>query len=253
MKIQFASDLHLEFGAQRAAINGKRLLPKGEILILAGDICYLKEEHFRFEFFNYCADHWKETYVIPGNHEFYDDSFQIQDALDGFELEIRSNVRYLNNKAIDLDGARMIFSTLWTNITDHQLLEQSLNDFHYCKFENRRFTANDHNFCHQSSFDYLNRALSDETTTKPTIVISHHVPFDGRYCNYPFETPLTEGFHVDMTELITKYKINYWIYGHNHFNQAPIEMDGTKFVTNQLGYVSREENRLFNRSAVIEI
>ncbi len=41
MKIQYASDLHLEFGANSVYLRNNPLILAGDILILAGDIGYL--------------------------------------------------------------------------------------------------------------------------------------------------------------------------------------------------------------------
>lgn len=104
MKIQYASDLHLEFPEQRAAINSKTLRPVGDILILAGDICYLREDHFKFSFFDYCADSFNQTYLIPGNHETYSNCFDIAELTPDFSIQIRDNVQYLNNKSVEIEN-----------------------------------------------------------------------------------------------------------------------------------------------------
>jgi len=41
MKIQYASDLHLEFAENRNFIENGGIMPMGEILVLAGDVSYL--------------------------------------------------------------------------------------------------------------------------------------------------------------------------------------------------------------------
>ncbi len=41
MKIHYASDLHLEFGANSVYLRNNPLILAGDILILAGDIGYL--------------------------------------------------------------------------------------------------------------------------------------------------------------------------------------------------------------------
>ena len=67
MKIQFCSDLHLEFLENRKWIMENPIIPKGEILILEGDIVLLTEIHHHQTFFDYVSDHFEQTFWIPGN------------------------------------------------------------------------------------------------------------------------------------------------------------------------------------------
>ena len=253
MKIQYASDLHLEFEAQRRFVINNQLKPVGDILVLAGDVCYLREEHFQFEFFDYISDNWKQVYIIPGNHEFYDQSYDISSVLPSFQLNIRSNVQYINNMALEIDDTRMLFTTLWTRIKNHSAIEHGMNDFKDCIFDGRPYSTKDHNYCNQVSLQFLSQALKEETHCQHQIVVSHHVPYAVQHTDFrKGESILAEGFHVDLDMVYKNFNIDYWIHGHNHVNREPFELHGCKFVTNQLGYTFTGEHRQFDRGKVID-
>ena len=64
---------------------------------------------------------------------------------------------------------------------------------------------------------------------------------------------MNEAFATELHELIEQSSIDYWLYGHHHFNTPPFNIGKTKMITNQLGYIKFMENTGFKNDAVIEI
>ena len=71
MLVQICSDLHLELVQNRNWILENPLVPKGDILIIAGDTFYINDQMGTLDFIKKVSDDFKAVYLIPGNHEFY--------------------------------------------------------------------------------------------------------------------------------------------------------------------------------------
>ena len=129
IKIQYCSDLHLEFPENKAFLKANPLLPVGDILILAGDIVPFTDMIRHQDFFDYVSVNFEAVYWIPGNHEYY-----YSDAYNknGYTEAIRSNVFLVHNQSVILKNTKFIFSTFWSVISpDYELsIRKSLSDFH---------------------------------------------------------------------------------------------------------------------------
>ena len=62
MKVQFCSDLHLEFPENRKFLSRNPLRPVGDVLLLAGDIVSFRELEKAQGFFNFVSDHYSAAY-----------------------------------------------------------------------------------------------------------------------------------------------------------------------------------------------
>ena len=72
--------------------------------------------------------------------------------------------------------------------------------------------------------------LRDKNLPTMAVVAPHHK-----------RSPLNTAFAVELHDYIADSRIDVWIYGHSHTN-IDTEINGTKVVCNQLGYVQRGEH-----------
>lgn len=251
-KIQYVSDLHLEFPKNREFIKANPLLPSGDILILAGDIVPFAVMDKHQDFFSYLSDNFQMTYWIPGNHEYY--YFDAADKSGVLWEEIRTNVVLLNNAVVQFQDSKLIFSTLWSKISlaNQWNVERGLSDFYVIKYKGNKLTSEVYNQLHEDSINFINQELQLGNQGK-TVVVTHHVP---TFMNYPEiykGSKINEGFAVELFDTIEASAVDYWIYGHSHYNTADFNIGNTRMLTNQLGYVHHKENLLFNPDAAIII
>jgi len=251
MKIQYCSDLHLEFKANANFLSHKPLDISGEILILAGDIIPLHDEFFNHPFFKFVSDHYRKVYWVPGNHEFY--YRNIADFGSSYQIPLLENVFLVHNTSLIENNIKLIFSTLWSKIEPDKakLLENSVSDFTTISKHNKRFTVDDFNQLHAESLLFLEQSLNEKA--EHSVVVTHHLP--SALCNSKAHenSPINEAFCVDLTRFIETCGANFWIYGHSHFNQKPIQIGQTLLLTNQLGYVQKNEHKLFKHHAFVSV
>lgn len=253
MKIQYASDLHLEFQENAEYLKANPLEAAGDILVLAGDTIYLGENMCDADwFFDWCSANYKQTYLIPGNHEYYG-GFPMDKTMEDYELKVRDNVSYLNNKSVVIDDTELFFTTLWTNIpaVESNTIEKIMTDCRRNRYNGNRFNSHCWNGIHKACTEWLVNALS-KSTANSKVVVSHHCPYRNEAGARYVGTRAASAYMADMWPLISCYGINYWIHGHIHLMLGS-SRDSTVIMSNPLGYVDDEENRYFMNNATIEI
>lgn len=253
MKIQYASDLHLEFGANSQWIKQNPLIPSADILVLAGDMGYLGDDNYKTHpFWNWVSQNFKQTIVVPGNHELYK-FFDINELHEGWSLRIRDNVKIYYNSVISLDeDTDLIVSTLWAKIPpqDEFITERCVSDFARIKNGKYRLSAQRFNEEHETCRSFIQRAVN-ESKAHNLIVATHHVPSYKLMSDEFKGSSINGAFTVELEDFISSSRIKYWIYGHSHRNINKV-IGATSCVSNQLGYVFQDEHHTFNPSAVIE-
>jgi predicted phosphohydrolase len=219
-------------------------------LVLAGDIVPFAVMDKHQDFFSFLADNFKTTYWLPGNHEYY--HFDIAEKSGVLNEAIRSNVFWVNNTSVLHEHVKLVFSTLWSRISPgyQWQIERSLSDFHVIKHKGYRFSAEQYNQLHAESLAFIQNELINNQNGQ-TAVFTHHCP---TFLNYPEQYKgdiLNEAFAVELHDLIEASEIASWVYGHHHTNTPEFTIGNTKLITNQLGYVQRNEHRLFELNKVI--
>jgi len=252
MKIQYCSDLHLEFRENQKYVDKHLLQPAGEKLLLAGDILPFALNHRDYMFFDFVADNFEAVYWVPGNHEYY--GFDIGKISNPLFEKIRSNVFLVNNQTIEYKGVNIICSTLWSHISPENewAIHKNLSDFSAILFNGDPLLPLHFNAFHQVALSFIKKEVSRNAGLK-NIVLSHHVP---TFFNYPSKykrSPLNEAFAVELYDYIDQSNISFWLYGHHHSNIPGFDIGHTEMLTNQLGYVRQYEHGSYKKNAFFEI
>jgi len=252
MKIQYCSDLHLEFPENQKFLRRNPLNVVGDILVLAGDVVPFHDLGKGHEFADFVCDHYSAVYWVPGNHEYY--GSDISDKPSPLCEKLRDNLYLVNNHSVVHGSVRLFFTSLWSRISpQHEWdIQRSISDFSTIRYGGAKLTAQRFSLLHEESLGFLRDAI-DEAKQEQMIVVSHHVPTLMNYPEVYKNSPLTEAFAVELFDFITDSQIECWIYGHHHVNTPDFTIGKTRMLTNQLGYVRQFEHRSFRRDAVVDV
>ncbi len=254
MKIQYASDLHLEFADNwRILKQEEPMNVRGDILVLAGDIGYLGDDNYQTHpFWDWASKNYQQVIVALGNHEFYK-FYNLSSMHDGLIGEIRPNIHYYYNTVVHIQDIDIIVSTLWANIAleDAYITEHSVTDFRRILYGEDILTFADFNREHKRCLEFIKLSVAD-STAKHKIVVTHHVPSFQLMSPEFLGSQINGAFTVELADYIATSGIDYWIYGHSHRN-IDKTIGTTRCVCNQFGYAFHNEHLTFDRNKIIEI
>jgi len=254
MKIQYASDLHLEFADNWRILKQEEPMNiRGDILVLAGDIGYLGDDNYQTHpFWDWASENYQQVIVALGNHEFYK-FYNLSSMHDGLIGEIRPNIHYYYNAVVHIQDIDIIVSTLWANITleDAYITEHSVTDFRRILYGENILTFADFNREHKRCLEFIKQSIAD-SSAKNKIVVTHHVPSFQLMSPEFLGSHINGAFTVELADYIATSGIDYWIYGHSHRN-IDKTIGTTRCVCNQFGYAFHNEHLTFDRNKIIEI
>lgn len=253
MKIQYCSDLHLEFYENLRYMKSFAFGVAGDILIISGDIGYLSDKNIeRLKLWKWMSERYRQVLMVAGNHEFYNNG-DIAAMGESWQKMLLPNVGYYHNRVVRIDDTDFILSTLWSRIPpmDEMVVQSGMNDYRQILYKRHRLTAKDITDEFEKNFAFIQESV-ERSDAEKIVVVTHHLPtfaaIDERYCG----DPLNVAFATELGNYIADSRINVWIYGHAH-HQTDLMIGDTHLVSNPLGYVFEGENVAFNGSAFIEI
>ena len=210
-KIQYISDLHLEYKKELPKITRKC----GDYLALLGDIGNPFHQNYR-EFISIAADSYEKVFLVSGNHEYW----QVDQSMDAVDHQIdriassHKNVHFMNKKKLSIAGFDIVGATLWSNV----------------------ITSNK---IHQQHVRWLSDAI--KSCQQNTIVLTHHLP------SYAMITPEyqtayyagTHSWYASHLDHLFAHPVKLWLCGHSHCSFAT-KINGISCCINAYGYKARQ-------------
>lgn len=249
MKIQFASDIHLEFfsNTKNPPSRPGDVLAEtdADVIVLAGDIAKGQKAV-------QWADEVAQTFgkpviLVAGNHEFYGGVInRLHEKMRSAAASIEG-VYYLERDEIIIGNTRFLGTTLWTDYqglgTDHLMrameeAERVMNDHRKIRILDRgayrKFKPHDAQRQYLRSTIWLKERLAEPFDGR-TVVITHHGPSPKCQPQEYALSILSPAYWSDQDALIQDSDIDLWICGHSHAC-LDTEVGHTRIVSNARGY-----------------
>ncbi|MBN3765209.1 metallophosphoesterase [Burkholderia sp. Ac-20365] len=261
MRIQIASDLHLEILHQSFPGYNPVTPSDADVLVLAGDVAKGADAIEQFA-------HWPVPVIyVHGNHEAYGTEY------DALAERIRTRaagtaVRYLERDALVMGDVRFLGCCLWTdyalNGTRDRSMAQAgrmLHDHRVIRFNaGGRFRPEHALAEHERALRWLREQLAMRFDGR-TVVVTHHgvapLSVHPRFA----DDPVSAAFVSDLRPLLES--ADMWIHGHVH-DSFDYRVGRTRVIANPRGYAKNRlmarnpgglewENPTFNPALVIDL
>lgn len=242
MKINYFSDLHLEFGSSEAPSND------AELIVAAGDIGLGLMGLEWLQTLN------KTVIYVAGNHEFYDHEHG-QHVAQLRALAQGSNVHFLENDVLIVDGVRFIGCTLWTNLLlegdlKANVLGLTLNDFKKIQYQQEVFNQQHFTQLYKDSCQWLEAMVAQPFAGK-TVVVTHHAPANWSWNKAPGDLKRM-AYCNDLKGLLYENPVDVWFHGHVH-GISDYRIADTRVLCNPRGYVGKKLVPAFDLNCVVDI
>ena len=252
MKIQIASDLHLEMYRDNYPTHLVfRPVADRDVLVLAGDI----GTHTNALQFVQDEARISPVILIPGNHEYY--SVHSRHETDYAWRQIAEStpgLHYLVAEGVTIDGVRFWGAPWYSDLRGRcdqghlYLIKNSLTDFSPRFNDGGAWTVLEHLAEHARQTEFL-RAQAGQVD----VVITHWPPTPHATASRFRGSELNGYFVNDQEDLVEEIGAQCWISGHVHDAYRAVVGD-TLVIGNPAGYPNEAvESPLFRPDRVIEV
>lgn len=268
-RIQYVSDLHLEFYDK--ATFPLLVKPAARYLALAGDIGHPGHPVFH-SFLDYVSRHWDHVFYVAGNHEYYNKKerkkwkyitpvpFQERHGELQRAVAPHKNITFLHHDApsyhIAAENVTILGSTLWSHIPEDSYYDAQtgMNDYNYIPwFEDgttRPLHPRDVAMIHVKERANLQKHIDYARSMKQNVVLlTHHMPSYSCISSQFIGNPLNCCF-ASHCEALMGSPVRAWIYGHTH-NASSGVINNTFVAVNARGYPNQHVEG-FSPTAVVE-
>jgi predicted phosphodiesterase len=225
VRIQYFSDIHLEFGGLEIGHT------EADLIVAAGDIGIGTQGLERLKQVG------KPVIYVAGNHEFYgQEYFKTINALHAGARD--TNVRFLEREGFIFEEVRFLGCTLWTELggDENDQLEdllQLVNDFRKIRYRQGVINFRDYVLLHRESRRWLISELEQPFDGK-TVVVTHHAPTPWSWHESPSSIKRF-AYCNDLKEVFHSFEIAAWFHGHTHL-VSDYRCSGARILCNPRGY-----------------
>jgi len=253
MRCHYLSDLHLE------AQSFGMALPRGDVLIIAGDLCHarcldparadcysIEQRDRTMRVIDEAIGKFPHVLLIAGNHEHYDGVFEETPELLRRHLP---GVTVLDDEAVEIEGIRFYGSTLWTDLSkqaeaEFTAIRKGMGEYFFVKTCSggheqplAKLGPADTHRAHEVAWKCLREAVTAEPQ-RPTVVITHHAPsrlgLNPRFSG----SVLDAAYSSDLDNLIAAFEnVPVWVHGHSHIAKT-YRIGDTVVRSNALGFAA---------------
>jgi predicted phosphodiesterase len=262
MRIQIASDLHLEMlQSSFPGYNPVQPSPTADVLVLAGDIASRADAVDTFA-------SWPAPVIyVHGNHEAY--GYQYSLVADAIRSRASGTaVRYLERDALVIGDIRFLGCCLWTDYDLYRDRARSMKMAGLCMRDHvtirsdggGRFLPEHALEEHEKSLAWLREQLAVPFDGRTVVVTHHGVSPLSIHPRYGDER-VNAAFASDLRQVLDLADV--WIHGHVH-DSFDYRVGNARVIANPRGYATnrnmagapqdlRWENPSFDATLVIEV